>query len=56
VMAAAMLVSSGLATWSFEAIGAVGTQFVCGLMVLAIGVAGNLLCRRIENRERETSA
>jgi DHA3 family macrolide efflux protein-like MFS transporter len=56
VMAAAMLVSSGLATWSFEAIGAVGTQFVCGLMVLAIGVAGNLIFRRIENRHRETSA
>jgi DHA3 family macrolide efflux protein-like MFS transporter len=50
VMAAAMLVSSVLATWSFQAIGAVGTQLVCGLMVFAIGAAGYVICHRIEDR------
>ena len=56
VMAAAMLVSSVLATWSFELMGAVGTQFVCGLMVLAIGVGGFVICRRIEDRESVSGA
>ncbi len=56
VMAAAMLVSSVLATWSFELMGAVGTQFVCGLMVLAIGVGGFVICRRIEDRAMTTDA
>src|SRR5476649_667006 len=51
VMAAAMLVSSVRATWSFELMGAVGTQFICGLMVLAIGVGGHVICHRIEDRE-----
>jgi hypothetical protein len=50
VMAAAMLISSVLATWSFEAIGAVGTQLVCGLMVFAIGAIGYVICHRIEDR------
>jgi hypothetical protein len=50
VMAAAMLVASLLATWSFELMGSVATQLVCGLMVLATGVFGYLICRRIENR------
>jgi DHA3 family macrolide efflux protein-like MFS transporter len=50
VMAAAMLVSSLLATWAFETMGAVATQLVCGLMVLATGVSGYFICRRIEDR------
>ena len=50
VMAAAMLVSSLLATWAFELMGAVATQLVCGLLVLATGVFGYLICRRIEDR------
>jgi DHA3 family macrolide efflux protein-like MFS transporter len=50
VMAAAMLVSSLLATWAFELMGAVATQLVCGLMVLATGVFGYVICRRIEDR------
>ena len=54
VMAAAMLGSSVLATWSFELMGAVGTQCVCGLIVLAIGIGGHVICRRIEDRERTT--
>ncbi len=52
VMAAAMMVASLIATWGFELMGAVATQLACGLLILAVGVAGCLLCRRIENRER----
>jgi hypothetical protein len=51
VMAAGMLVASLLATWCFELIGAVATQLGCGLLILGTGVAGYLLCRRIENRQ-----
>jgi hypothetical protein len=50
VMAAAMLVASLLATWCFELMGAVATQLACGLLILAVGVTGHLLCRRIEGR------
>ncbi len=50
VMAAAMLVSSIIATWSFELVGAVATQLGCGVLLLAVGVAGHFLCRRIETR------
>jgi hypothetical protein len=46
-----MLAASLLATWSFELMGAVATQLGCGLLILATGVAGHLICRRIENRE-----
>jgi hypothetical protein len=56
VMAAAMLVSSVLATWSFELAGAVVTQLGCGLLILATGIAGNLLCRRREDREATRAA
>ena len=35
VMAAAMLVSSLLATWCFDLMGAVATQLGCGLLILA---------------------
>ena len=35
VMAAGMLVSSLLATWCFELVGAVATQLGCGLLILA---------------------
>jgi|SRR5713226_3760218 len=48
VMAAGMLVASLLATWCFELIGAVATQLGCGLLILGTGVAGYLICRRIE--------
>jgi hypothetical protein len=51
VMAAGMLVASLLATWCFELVGAVATQLGCGLLILGTGVAGYLLCRRIENRQ-----
>jgi hypothetical protein len=51
VMAAAMLAASLLATWSFELMGAVATQLGCGLLILATGVAGHIVCRRIENRD-----
>jgi hypothetical protein len=30
--------------------GAVATQLACGLLILAVGVAGHILCRRIEGR------
>ena len=50
VMAAAMLVSSLIATWCFELMGAVATQLVCGLLILAVGAAGYFICRRIERQ------
>src|SRR4029077_21073556 len=56
VMAAGMLVASLLATWCFELMGAVATQLACGLLILAVGVAGHVLCRRVENRERAGAA
>ena len=31
--------------------GAVATQLACGLLILGTGIAGNLVCRRIENRD-----
>jgi hypothetical protein len=52
VMAAAMLVSSLIATWCFELMGAVATQLGCGVLIFAVGVVGHLLCRRIERKER----
>ena len=51
VMAAAMLAASLVATWCFEVLGAVATQLGCGLIILASGVAGYILCHRIETRE-----
>ncbi len=56
VMAAAMMVASLLATWCFDLMGAVATQLGCGLLILATGVAGHFLCRRLENRERAGAA
>jgi hypothetical protein len=50
VMAGAMLAGSVIATWSFELMGAVATQLACGLMIFAVGVAGFMICRRIEDR------
>jgi MFS transporter, DHA3 family, macrolide efflux protein len=56
VMAAAMLVASLVATWCFEMLGAVATQLGCGLVILATGVAGCVLCRRIEQRHLSARA
>jgi MFS transporter, DHA3 family, macrolide efflux protein len=56
VMAAAMMVSSLLATWCFELMGAVATQLACGLLILSVGLGGHLLCRRHENRQRAGAA
>jgi peptidoglycan biosynthesis protein MviN/MurJ (putative lipid II flippase) len=56
VMAAAMLAASLVATWCFETLGAVATQLGCGLIILATGVIGVILCRRIEARETSTRA
>lgn len=53
VMAAAMLAASFLATWCFELMGAVATQLACGLLILGTGIGGNLVCRRIENRQAD---
>jgi MFS transporter, DHA3 family, macrolide efflux protein len=50
VMAAAMLAGSVIATWCFEVMGAVATQLTCGLMIFAVGAAGYIICRRIEDR------
>jgi len=56
VMAAAMLVASLVATWCFELMGAVATQLGCGLLILGTGLAGHLLCRRLEDRQRAGAA
>lgn len=56
VMAAAMLAASLVATWCFQELGAVATQLGCGLVILATGVVGTVLCRRIEAREIATRA
>jgi MFS transporter, DHA3 family, macrolide efflux protein len=52
MMAASMLVASLVATWCFELMGAVATQLACGLLILAVGVSGHLVCRRHEDRVR----
>ncbi|HLG47048.1 MAG TPA: MFS transporter [Reyranella sp.] len=52
VMAASMLVSSLVATWCFELMGAVATQLACGVLIFAVGIVGHLICRRHERRER----
>src|SRR5690349_4127847 len=52
VMAAAMLVSSIVATWCFELMGAVATQLACGILIFTVGAVGHLVCRRHERRER----
>jgi hypothetical protein len=51
VMAAAMLISSVIATWCFELMGAVATQLGCGFLILAVGAVGYILCRRLESGE-----
>lgn len=56
VMAASMLVWSALATPLFDAIGAVATELLCGLMIVAIGIAGTVVSRRYENRQRTGAA
>ena len=56
VMAAAMMVSSLVATWFFDLMGAVATQLGCGLLILATGIAGYFLCRRLEEREAAGAA
>ncbi len=56
VMAAAMMASSLVATWCFELMGAVATQLACGLLILGTGLAGHVLCRRHENRDRAGAA
>ncbi|HEY4169395.1 MAG TPA: MFS transporter [Reyranella sp.] len=55
VMAGAMLVSSIVATWCFELMGAVATQLACGILIFAVGAVGHLVCRRHERRERRGS-
>jgi MFS family permease len=56
VMAGAMLVSSVVATWCFELMGAVATQLACGVLIFTVGAAGHLICRRHERRERRGAA
>jgi len=56
VMAAGMLLCSVIATWCFELMGAVATQLACGILILAVGIAGHILCRRHERRERRGTA
>jgi hypothetical protein len=56
IMAGAMMVSSLIATWCFEVMGAVATQLGCGLMILAVGIGGHLIFRRIERQDRRGGA
>ncbi len=56
IMAGAMLVSSLVATWFFDQLGAVATQLGCGLVILAIGIAGHVYYRRAETREEAGAA
>jgi hypothetical protein len=56
VMAAGLLLSSLVATWCFELMGAVATQLACGLLILGVGLVGHVLCRRYERRERRGAA
>ena len=42
--------------WGFKEIGAVGTELGCGLLILGVGLAGHILCRRHENRQRAGAA
>ena len=56
VMAAGMMVASLIATWCVELMGAVATQLGCGLLILATGVIGHIVCRRSENRQRAGAA
>lgn len=51
VMAAAMLAGSVVATWCFELMGAVATQFACGALIFVVGAAGYAICRRLEARQ-----
>jgi MFS transporter, DHA3 family, macrolide efflux protein len=55
VMAAAMLVSSLVATWFFEVMGAVATQLSCGLLILAVGCIGYAYFRRQETSTRDAA-
>ena len=51
VMAAAMLAGSVIATWCFQLMGAVATQFACGALIFTVGAGGYLICRRLESRQ-----
>ena len=39
-----------------DAIGAVATEFLCGVIIVAVGIAGWIVCRRIEDRDRAGAA
>jgi DHA3 family macrolide efflux protein-like MFS transporter len=56
VMAASMLVWSALATPLLDLMGSVAVELMCGVIILAVGIGGSIVCRRIENRERRGSA
>jgi DHA3 family macrolide efflux protein-like MFS transporter len=56
VMAASMLLWSALATPLLDAIGAVATEFLCGLVIVAVGVGGWIVSHRHEDRERRSHA
>jgi hypothetical protein len=55
-MAASMLLWSALATPLLDLMGSAATELMCGLIILAVGVGGYVVCRRIEQRERRGAA
>jgi DHA3 family macrolide efflux protein-like MFS transporter len=55
VMAASMLVWSALATPLLDWLGSAGTELLCGLIIVAVGIAGYAICRRIEDRDPQAA-
>ena len=56
VMAASMLLWSAFATPLLDLMGSAATELMCGLIILAVGVGGHVVCRRIEDRDRRGAA
>ena len=52
IMAGSMLLFNLGATPLFDLIGPTHTEFYFGLLLLVLGIAGNLLFRRYEDRQR----
>jgi len=56
VMAASMLLWSAFATPLLDLMGSVATEMMCGLIILAVGIGGYVVCRRVEDRARAGAA
>src|SRR4051812_375366 len=56
VMAASMLLWSAFAPPLLHLMGSAATELMWGLIILAVGVGGHVVCRRIEDRDRRGAA